>query len=101
MDARNVRDPLPVADIPIVAYDYGIKYNILRRLRQRASGSRGAATTPAAEALKYKPAGIFLSNGPGDPAPLEYAIRGPRFDQNGHPDFWDVWGTRLSGWRSG
>src|SRR5258706_2814178 len=34
-DPRNVRDPLPVADIPIVAFDYGMKYNILRRLRQR------------------------------------------------------------------
>jgi carbamoyl-phosphate synthase small subunit len=75
-DARAVRDPLPPADIPIVAYDFGMKYNILRRLRQRGFQVRVVpATTPAEEVLKYKPAGIFLSNGPGDPAPLEYAVQ--------------------------
>jgi len=75
-DARQIRDPLPPADIPIVAYDFGMKYNILRRLRQRGFRVQVVpATTPAAEALKYKPAGIFLSNGPGDPAVLGYAVR--------------------------
>jgi len=75
-DARNVRDPLPPADIPIVAYDFGMKYNILRRLRQRGFIVRVVpAMTPAAETLKYKPAGIFLSNGPGDPSALDYAVR--------------------------
>ncbi len=75
-DARNVRDPLPPADIPIVAYDLGLKYNILRRLRQRGFKVRVVpAMTPAAETLKYKPAGIFLSNGPGDPAALDYAVQ--------------------------
>ena len=74
-DGRNVRDPLPPADIPIVAYDFGMKYNILRRLRQRGFKVQVVpATTPAAEALKYKPAGIFLSNGPGDPSALDYAV---------------------------
>ncbi|PYJ95665.1 MAG: carbamoyl phosphate synthase small subunit [Verrucomicrobia bacterium] len=74
-DARNVRDPLRPADIPIVAYDFGMKYNILRRLRQRGFEVRVVpAATPAAEALKYKPAGVFLSNGPGDPAALGYAV---------------------------
>jgi carbamoyl-phosphate synthase small subunit len=68
--------PLPPADIPIVAYDYGMKYNILRRLRQHGFKVQVVpATTPAAEALKYKPAGIFLSNGPGDPAVLDYAVQ--------------------------
>jgi len=67
---------LPAADIPIVAYDYGIKYNILRRLRQHGFKVQVVpATTSAAETLKYKPAGIFLSNGPGDPAALDYAAR--------------------------
>src|SRR5213082_1053226 len=67
---------LPAADIPIVAYDFGMKYNILRRLRQHGFKVQVVpATTPAAEALKYKPAGIFLSNGPGDPAALGYAVR--------------------------
>ncbi|MBU6399677.1 MAG: glutamine-hydrolyzing carbamoyl-phosphate synthase small subunit [Verrucomicrobia bacterium] len=75
-DARSVRDPLPPADVPIVAYDFGMKYNILRRLRQRGFRVQVVpATTSAAEALKYKPAGIFLSNGPGDPAALDYAAR--------------------------
>src|SRR5213594_2391879 len=73
---RNVREPLPAADIPIVAYDYGMKYNILRRLRQHGFKVRVVpATTPAAEALKFKPAGIFLSNGPGDPSALGYAVQ--------------------------
>jgi carbamoyl-phosphate synthase small subunit len=67
---------LPAADIPIVAFDYGMKYNILRRLRQHGFRTQVVpATTTAAEALAYKPAGIFLSNGPGDPAALGYAVR--------------------------
>ncbi len=68
--------PLPPADIPIVAYDYGIKYNILRRLRQHGFSVQVVpAAAPAAEALEHKPAGIFLSNGPGDPAALGYAVQ--------------------------
>jgi carbamoyl-phosphate synthase small subunit len=75
-DARHTHDPLPAADIPIVAYDYGMKYNILRRLRQHGFKVQVLpATAPAAEALKYKPAGVFLSNGPGDPSDLDYAVR--------------------------
>ena len=75
-DARAVRDPLPAADIPIVAYDYGMKYNILRRLRQHGFKVQVVpATATAAEALAYRPAGIFLSNGPGDPSALGYAVQ--------------------------
>jgi len=75
-DPRAVRDPLPPADIPIVAYDFGMKYNILRRLRQRGFRVQVVpASTPAEEALRYQPAGIFLSNGPGDPSALGYAVR--------------------------
>jgi carbamoyl-phosphate synthase small subunit len=78
--ARGVAAPLfPPADIPIVAYDFGIKYNILRRLRQR--GFRVdvvPATTDAADVIRRKPAGVFLSNGPGDPAALGYAVRSVR-----------------------
>jgi carbamoyl-phosphate synthase small subunit len=73
---RDARHPLPAADIPIVAFDFGIKYNILRRLRQ--SGFRVQvvpAHTTAADALAFKPAGIFLSNGPGDPAALSGIVR--------------------------
>ena len=75
-DARHVHKPLPPADIPIVAYDFGMKYNILRRLRQHGFRVQVLpATTSAADALKHKPAGIFLSNGPGDPAALGYIVR--------------------------
>jgi carbamoyl-phosphate synthase small subunit len=75
-DARNQREPLPSADIPIVAFDYGLKYNILRRLRQHGFAAQVLpATASAADALKHKPAGIFLSNGPGDPAALHYIVR--------------------------
>jgi carbamoyl-phosphate synthase small subunit len=75
-DPRAVRDPLPPADIPIVAFDYGMKYNILRRLRQRGFRVHVLPATASAEdALRHKPAGIFLSNGPGDPAALGYAVK--------------------------
>ncbi|MGA2540223.1 MAG: glutamine-hydrolyzing carbamoyl-phosphate synthase small subunit [Verrucomicrobiota bacterium] len=68
--------PLPPADIPIVAFDFGMKYNILRRLRQHGFRVQVVpATATAAEALAFKPAGIFLSNGPGDPSALGYAVR--------------------------
>ena len=76
VDARNHRKPLPPADIPIVAFDYGMKYNILRRLRQHGFATQVLpATATAADALAHKPAGIFLSNGPGDPAALDYIVR--------------------------
>ncbi len=75
-EAQKLRDSLPPADIPLVAYDFGMKYNILRRLRQHGFKVQVVpATTPAAEALSFKPAGIFLSNGPGDPAALGYAVQ--------------------------
>jgi carbamoyl-phosphate synthase small subunit len=74
-NARTIRDPLPPAEIPIVAYDFGMKYNILRRLRQRGFKTRVLpAQTSAKEALSHKPAGIFLSNGPGDPAALGHIV---------------------------
>jgi carbamoyl-phosphate synthase small subunit len=73
---RAIRNPLPPADIPIVAYDFGMKYNILRRLRQKGfKVTVVPAETPAAEVLKHKPAGVFLSNGPGDPATLGGIVR--------------------------
>jgi carbamoyl-phosphate synthase small subunit len=73
---RAIRNPLPPADIPIVAYDFGMKYNILRRLRQKGfKVTVVPAETPASEVLKHKPAGVFLSNGPGDPATLGGIVR--------------------------
>ncbi|MBP7951102.1 MAG: glutamine-hydrolyzing carbamoyl-phosphate synthase small subunit [Verrucomicrobiales bacterium] len=60
----------------IVAYDFGIKYNILRRLRQEGFASRVVnARATAEEVLASNPDGIFLSNGPGDPAALDYVHR--------------------------
>lgn len=64
----------PAARFHVVAYDYGIKQNILRQLVD--SGCRVTvvpAGTPAQDALDLKPDGVFLSNGPGDPEPLQYA----------------------------
>jgi carbamoyl-phosphate synthase small subunit len=73
---RIVRAPLPPADIPIVAYDFGIKYNILRRLRQCGFKVEVVpAHASAEEVRRHQPAGVFLSNGPGDPAALGYAVR--------------------------
>ena len=98
-DARGVRDPLPPADIPIVAYDFGMKYNILRRLRQHGFKVQVVpATTPAREALKHQPAGIFLSNGPGDPAALDYAVRSVSdLVKNGIPIFGICLGHQILG----
>ena len=60
-DAKNFHKPLPPADIPIVAFDYGMKYNILRRWRQHGFATQVLpATATAQDALKSKPAGIFL-----------------------------------------
>ncbi len=61
--------------LKIAAYDYGMKWNIMRRLSAYGCDIRVyPASTPAAELLATGPDGVFLSNGPGDPAPLAYAI---------------------------
>jgi carbamoyl-phosphate synthase small subunit len=68
--ARRARRRLKIA-----AYDFGMKWNILRRLSAHGCDVRVyPATAPASELLATGPDGIFLSNGPGDPAPLSYAI---------------------------
>jgi carbamoyl-phosphate synthase small subunit len=66
-------EALPPTRHRIVAYDFGIKFNILRRLRQEGFEVEVLpSTTTAAEVLARNPDGIFLSNGPGDPAALGY-----------------------------
>src|SRR5947199_3871636 len=66
---------LPKRRLKIAAYDFGMKWNILRRLSAHGCDVRVyPATTPAPELLATKPDGVVLSNGPGDPAPLTYAI---------------------------
>ena len=63
------------AKFHVVAYDYGIKRNILRLIAERAARVTVVpASYPAKEVLKMKPDGVFLSNGPGDPEPCDYAI---------------------------
>ena len=70
----EVFEKLPPITHEIVAYDFGIKHNILRNLRQHGFQVRVVpARTSAADALALKPDGVFLANGPGDPAALGYA----------------------------
>jgi len=65
--------------LKIAAYDYGMKWNIMRRLSAHNCDVRVfPAKVPAAEVLATKPDGVFLSNGPGDPAALPYAIANAR-----------------------
>ncbi len=88
----------------VVAYDYGIKRNILRMLAER--GSRVTvvpAQFPAKEILRMKPDGVFLSNGPGDPEPCDYAIEaiGEILDTTTIPVFGICLGHQLMGLASG
>ena len=63
----------------VVAYDFGVKKNILRMLTERGARITVVpAQTSATDVLKFKPDGIFLSNGPGDPEPCDYAINAVR-----------------------
>jgi carbamoyl-phosphate synthase small subunit len=71
----TTREPYTVGEGPlrVVAYDYGIKRTILRHLSGIATVEVVPASTPAAEVLARGPDGVFLSNGPGDPAAVGYA----------------------------
>jgi carbamoyl-phosphate synthase small subunit len=88
----------------VVAYDYGIKLNILRLIAER--GARVTvvpAQTPAKDVLQLKPDGVFLSNGPGDPEPCDYAIEsiGEILDATKIPVFGICLGHQLMGLASG
>ncbi|HEY4065525.1 MAG TPA: glutamine-hydrolyzing carbamoyl-phosphate synthase small subunit [Burkholderiaceae bacterium] len=87
----------------VVAYDFGVKRNILRMLASR--GCRVTvvpAQTPAAAALALKPDGIFLSNGPGDPEPCDYAIAATReLIETGVPTFGICLGHQIMALASG
>jgi carbamoyl-phosphate synthase small subunit len=87
----------------VVAYDYGVKRNILRLLVER--GCRVTvlpAQASAAEALALRPDGVFLSNGPGDPEPCDYAIRATREVMDaGVPTFGICLGHQIMGLASG
>ena len=87
----------------VVAYDYGVKFNILRMLAER--GCRVTvvpAQTPAADVLALKPDGVFLSNGPGDPEPCDYAIEATRtIIETGLPTFGICLGHQIMALASG
>lgn len=87
----------------VVAYDFGVKKNILRMLAARGCKLTVVpAQTPAAEVLAMRPDGVFLSNGPGDPEPCAYAIAAIReFLERGVPTFGICLGHQLLGLASG
>jgi carbamoyl-phosphate synthase small subunit len=95
----------PDSELPyhVVAYDFGVKRNILRMLAAR--GCRVTvvpAQTPGSDVLAYKPDGIFLSNGPGDPEPCDYAITAIReLLESGIPIFGICLGHQLLSLASG
>ncbi|MCB1774086.1 MAG: glutamine-hydrolyzing carbamoyl-phosphate synthase small subunit [Gammaproteobacteria bacterium] len=100
---RGHATPEAEARFHVVAYDYGVKRNILRMLVDR--GCRVTvvpAETPADEVLALQPDGVFLSNGPGDPEPCTYAIDAiRRIVDTGLPTFGICLGHQLLGLASG
>ena len=87
----------------VVAYDYGVKRNILRMLASRGCALTVVpAQTSAKDVLKLKPDGVFLSNGPGDPEPCDYAIEAiAEIIDTGTPTFGICLGHQLMGLASG
>ena len=87
----------------VVAFDYGVKYNILRMLAERGCKVTVLpAQSTAAQALALQPDGIFLSNGPGDPAPCDYAIAAAReLIDGGIPTFGICLGHQIMALASG
>ncbi|HQC86937.1 MAG TPA: glutamine-hydrolyzing carbamoyl-phosphate synthase small subunit [Rhodoferax sp.] len=87
----------------VVAYDFGVKKNILRMLAERGCKVTVVpAQTPAAEVLKHQPNGIFLSNGPGDPEPCDYAIAATKeLIETGIPTFGICLGHQIMALASG
>jgi carbamoyl-phosphate synthase small subunit len=82
----------------VVAYDFGIKQNILRMLtREGCNVTVVPAETTAADVMALKPDGVFLSNGPGDPEPVEYAVRAIRDMLGRVPVFGICLGHQLCG----
>ncbi len=87
----------------VVAYDFGVKRNILRLLADRGCELTVVpAQTPASAVLKLEPQGVFLSNGPGDPEPCDYAIAATReLVERGIPTFGICLGHQIMGLASG
>ena len=93
----------PPPKFHVVAYDFGIKHNILRLLADRGCRLTVVpAQTKAADVLALKPDGVFLSNGPGDPEPCDYAVAAIReIVDGGTPTFGICLGHQLLGLSSG
>jgi carbamoyl-phosphate synthase small subunit len=87
----------------VVAFDYGVKKNILRMLAERGCKVTVVpAKTPASEVRKLNPDGVFLSNGPGDPEPCDYAIAATReLIEAGYPTFGICLGHQIMALASG
>jgi carbamoyl-phosphate synthase small subunit len=87
----------------VVAFDYGVKSNILRMLAERGCKVTVVpAKTPAAEVKKLQPDGVFLSNGPGDPEPCDYAIEATKeLIEAGYPTFGICLGHQIMALASG
>ncbi|CAN5636299.1 glutamine-hydrolyzing carbamoyl-phosphate synthase small subunit [soil metagenome] len=102
-NADEVRNQaLPAVRHQIVAYDYGLKENILRRLRQAGFGVKVVpAGTSAADVLALKPDGVFLSNGPGDPSALDYAHEAVQGLMGNAPIFGICLGHQVLGYAFG
>ncbi len=92
------RDGWESKKLHVVAYDFGIKLNILRMLtREGCRVTVVPAETTAADVLDLKPDGVFLSNGPGDPEPVDYAVRAIRDMMGRVPIFGICLGHQLTG----
>ncbi len=91
------------APLHVVAYDYGVKNNILRMLAERGCRLTVVpAQTPASSVLSLKPDGVFLSNGPGDPEPCDYAVKAiQEIVATNTPTFGICLGHQLLGLASG
>ena len=91
------------AKFHVVAFDFGVKFNILRMLAERGCRITVVpAQTSASEVLKHKPDGIFLSNGPGDPQPCDYAIAAvSELIESGIPTFGICLGHQIMALASG
>jgi carbamoyl-phosphate synthase small subunit len=97
---RGARSAIPLRKV--VAYDFGIKQNILRHLvDQGCEVTVVPAQTPAKEVLALKPDGVFLSNGPGDPAAVHYAIENARYLAGKVPLFGICLGHQILGLAQG
>ncbi|MGA2538713.1 MAG: glutamine-hydrolyzing carbamoyl-phosphate synthase small subunit [Terracidiphilus sp.] len=98
LDAASSRHGLESKTLHVVAYDFGIKHNILRMLtREGCRVTVVPAETTAKDVLDLKPDGVFLSNGPGDPEPVDYAVKAIRDMLGRVPVFGICLGHQLCG----